>query len=158
MEKMSEDQEQLEKTKKISLLELLAVIVFVGLLSSFTLIILEDARNKASDASIKEQILQASLQAKVYSLRSDGSYEMFCNDDAISSFVENAYFLSGERLSLKESLCMSRRDGWRIISPLRVDNVFWCADSYGFIGEIGSKDLEVSSLRCNSALSREYDF
>lgn len=95
----------MKKTQGFTLIELLVVISIVGLLSSVILASLKTAREKAADASVKQQ-LTAMRNAAAFLYDSSGTYDDVCLGTTNSGKLYEAAYARGSKVD-DQSICVS---------------------------------------------------
>lgn len=138
------------QTKKgFTLIELLVVIAIIGLLASVILASLKQARVKAADASIKQNLSGIRPQAALYyeshsqsfgsdiiaSTCTDDPGNFFNLDTTIANAIEQSRVVGGGGTvgsSGMDTICSLSGTEWMVMIPLRgqTDHV-WCVDSLG---------------------------
>ncbi|MEK7567724.1 MAG: type II secretion system protein [Patescibacteria group bacterium] len=79
----------IKKNKGFTLIELLVVIAIIGILSTIVLASLNQARSKASDAAVKENLSGIRSQAAIF-YDSTGSYDNLCINANIVNAINAA--------------------------------------------------------------------
>ena len=146
----------MNKNKGFTLIELLVVIAIIGILSSVVLASLNSARNRGSDAAIKNNLANIRPQAEmVYDV--PASYAGVCADTNIVAMLNSARSASGISAALvtasatagtsTTAVCHSQVASWAANVPLRTDSAkSWCVDSTGaskeITGYLGANDFD----------------
>lgn len=121
-----------------TLIELLVVIAIIGILSSIVLVSLKTSRDKAKDASIKQQLVQLRSQGALYYSNS-GNYGSasagncdfagsFFVDSKVDPIIEAVKSLSG----MANVVCNSTAGtggAYAVSADLVVETGYWCVDS-----------------------------
>lgn len=109
-------------TKGFTLIELLVVIAIIGILASVVLTSLNSARDKGSDAAIKQNLNTIRTQsALVYD--DDGSYSALCDSGTVSA----------DAAAAAGGTCTDGASAWAASAQLS-DGNYWCVDSTGGSG------------------------
>lgn len=147
--------------KGFTLIELLVVIAIIGILASVVLLSLSSAKEKAADASVKSNLNSARNSAALYylaqgaySYNSTGSYysgncltgntvfRMTSNsgteERAIADRVADAIEVANQSGTAKQCRVSADRQTYMITIQLKSNGNYWCVDSSGFSGSIGS--------------------
>ncbi len=159
--------------KAFTLIELLVVIAIIGILSSVVLVSLNDARDNARDANIRQYMSQMRTAAELY-YSENGTYDGLCDDDAGPGILFREAFVLGPDSNLTPH-CNDSGSGhyWKVSGsalPLNISNssagsdsngsnwgasvllnagAWFCTDNLGNHGEQGgSRGISSSSLSC----------
>ncbi len=119
----------MNKKKGFTLIELLVVIAIIGILSSIVLASLNSARNKGSDAAVKEGLNNLRAQAELfYSNNSDSYTTSMCTTDP--TFVKAAVSVQGAATAGTWQ-CASAASAWSASAGLKGAGGYWCVDNTG---------------------------
>jgi len=163
-----------KKTKSgFTLIELLVVIAIIGILSAVVLVSLNDARDNARDANIKQYMSQMRTAAELY-YSENGTYDGLCDDDA------------GPGILFREAFVLTASGGGNVVCndsaaghywkapggslPITIsngsaagpdsNNSYWgasmylsntnwyCVDNLGYVGEQAGRGISTTSLSC----------
>ena len=118
--------------KGFTLIELLVVIAIIGILSSVAIVYLQDARNKANDAKVQNNVATASTQSEISR----------ANNETI-----DATYAGGVVTKLGTHPCSG---SWSFVPAAPTTTIAWysqlctnnatyfCADTYGFRGTVNA--------------------
>lgn len=155
--------------KGFTLIELLVVISIIGLLSSIALASLKSARDKAADATIKQNLSGLRVQSELFFEEHNdtytddvlgsialvpglgfsclgtiwnGTYNFFDDGTGVYAAIEAAELRSGST-----AICNIASYGWMAYVPLKTNpGQAWCVDGAGFSGLINVPDPELPGL------------
>ncbi len=137
----------MEVTRRgFTLIELLVVVSIIGMLASVILASVSSARNKASDAAVKSNLRNLTVQAALY--QSDhGSYgptlaAATCPTSGTSMFFADAKVYSlltaAEEAGGSGSRCASNGTNFAVSVQMRSSTNHWCVDSQSAAKEISN--------------------
>ena len=119
--------------KGFTLIELLVVVAIIGILASVVLALLNSARGKGADATVKANLANIRGQAEiVYDQTSPNSYATVCDNITIAAARAAAVTSGGG-----PEKCSSNADQWVVAAKLRSAEgaggtiTHWCADFSG---------------------------
>ncbi len=149
-------------TQGFTLIELLVVIAIIGVLASVVLVTLNDARVRAADAAIKNNLSDARAQATLFYDAANYSFGSVCANTtsggvkSIYSFVlaaAQAADLTGfSRDSVGSStaaVCNDGTSGWAAQVPLKTSGKWFCVDDKGTANTYtGSRLTSTSDITC----------
>ena len=116
----------MNKNKGFTLIELLVVIAIIGILSSVVLASLNSARNRGSDAAIKNNLANIRPQAEIiYDGVTPNSYATVCSNSVVAAMIASADSASGGT-----TVCNPSASAWAAQTPLKAGG-YWCVDSTG---------------------------
>lgn len=128
-----------KKTWGFSLVELLIVITIIGVLSTIILQSLSNARSRAYDSKVKQQLSSFRTAAEIYFANHDNSYGdpvVSCGSGIFSDVqAENGtpglYIAEGNLPDFAIPVCQSTNSAYAIQVPLYSGNEYWCIDNKG---------------------------
>ncbi len=150
----------IEKNKGFTLIELLIVIAIIGILSTVILTSLSNARAKAYDSKIKQQLSSFRTAAEVYfnnqepnSYNTTGNPVISCANGMFSDInSENGapglYLDQANLPDFAIPVCGAGDSGltYAVKVPLYSGTDYWCVDNRGFSGLV--LGVPVSSTSC----------
>jgi len=130
-----------------SLVELLIVITIIGVLSTIILNSLSNARSRAYDSKVKQQLSNFRTAAEVYfqnqdpngygpaSASCDTGITLFTNV-TVSNGTPGIYIAAGNLPDFAVPVCQASLSAYAVKAPLYSGNEYWCVDSKGFSGVV----------------------
>ena len=137
----------MKNSKGFSLIELLIVIAIIGILSTIVLNSLSNARSRAYDSKVKQQLSSFRTAAEVYfSNQSPNGYGPAVLGPACSAGIfddfspingtPGIYLAVGNLPDGTQIVCNSNVSAYAVKASLYSGNEYWCVDSRGFSGLI----------------------
>ena len=129
------------KQKGFTLIELLVVIAIIGVLSSVVLAVLNIARAKGANASVKANLHGIRAQAEIIH-DSTEDYSTVCSDTNVVSAVVSAMTAANDSVGLTNyttnndisNRCNATATEWAVNVLLKIPdgaNNYWCVDQSG---------------------------
>ncbi len=120
--------------KGFTLIELLVVIAIIGILSSIVLASLNSARDKGSNAAVKQNLNGIRSQAEIVYDNGGLSYDGVCDDPNIQSAINTAITVGSDLGASVATRCNDSPSAWAINVLLKVPenggtDLYWCIDS-----------------------------
>lgn len=120
--------------KGFTLIELLVVIAIIGILSSIVLASLNSARDKGSNAAVKQNLNGVRSQAEIVYDNGGLSYDGVCDDPNIQSAINTAISVGGDLGASVATRCNDSPNAWAANVLLKVPEdagvtLYWCIDS-----------------------------
>lgn len=132
-------------TRGFTLIELLVVIAIIGILAAVVLGSLNDARDNANDASAKTSINNIRNQAEIFYSSNGFSYAGVCTDAGAGV---DTLLTAATNQGATNSNCDDAAGEFAAEVQLRSGNYF-CVDSTGFSGEIGTASKGADTTVCS---------
>ena len=120
--------------KGFTLIELLVVIAIIGILSSIVLASLNTARDKGSNAAVKQNLNGVRSQAEIVYDNGGLSYDGVCDDPNIQSAINTAITVGSDIGATVSTRCNDSVNEWAANVLLKVPedgglSLYWCIDS-----------------------------
>ncbi len=118
--------------KGFTLIELLVVIAIIGMLSSIVLGQLNSARDKGSNAAVKNNLSNIRPVAELFYDNNNNSYNGVCNNTPVVRGLDAASQAGSGNTTT--DLCFNSASAWAASTRLKTaegTSVFWCVDSTG---------------------------
>ena len=118
--------------KGFTLIELLVVIAIIGMLSSIVLGQLNSARNKGSNAAVKNNLSNLRPVAELFYDNNNNSYSGVCNNTSVVRGLDAASQAGAGNTT--SDVCNNTATAWAGSAPLKTaegTSNFWCVDSAG---------------------------
>jgi prepilin-type N-terminal cleavage/methylation domain-containing protein len=146
--------------RAFTLIELLVVISIIGMLSSVVLSSLNSARNKARNATVKNQLSQARTAAALL-FENTGSFDTLCTAGTNTGDMYRTAHANGT-LTADQSMCISSAQAncfnnltnvncavaptgrWAMVVQLRGTGTWFCVDSNGVAREQTTRGVDFS--------------
>lgn len=135
-----------KKDKAFTIIELIVVIAIISVLTSIVLVNVNSIRNKARDATIKEDMTSFFKLATDY-LEQHGSYGGFCEDEKTRELFDSIPAYDAK----KEKYCQHDSDDWFVCAQLNFPedrSKAWCIDKSGTKKQIESEDCKQGIKTC----------
>ncbi len=137
-----------------SLVELMIVITIIGILSTIVLQSLSNARSRAYDSKVKQQLSSFRTAAEIYFTNNENSYGpaincgsgVFNDVDAVNG-SPGLYIAEGNLPDFAIPVCQSTDSAYAVQVPLYSGNEYWCIDNKGSSRTI-SGSIEGPSTFC----------
>jgi prepilin-type N-terminal cleavage/methylation domain-containing protein len=126
-----------------TLIELLVVIAIIGILAAVVLGSLNDARDGANDASAKTSMNNIRNAAEIFYSEGGFTYSNVCGASSVTTLLAAAQDQTGNTPD-----CDDADEAYAAEVQLR-SGQFFCVDSTGFSGEIGSTSKGATATVCN---------
>ncbi|MFH0804360.1 MAG: prepilin-type N-terminal cleavage/methylation domain-containing protein [Candidatus Zambryskibacteria bacterium] len=130
---------KLERSGGFSLVELLIVITIIGILSTIILSSISNARARAYDSKVKQQLSSFRTAAEMYfanqvpngyGIANDCGTGVFNNVDAVNG-SPGLYIAPGNLPDFSVPVCRSTDTAYALKATLYSGNEYWCIDSKG---------------------------
>lgn len=151
-----------------TLIELLVVVAIIGILVSFVLALLNNARNKGADAGVKSNLKNATVQGEVFyntNKTYPNSYTNFCSTTSPQGGAATIYILMKAAAKVSgyasyginiagtsgTATCHDNALGWAAEVPLKSAgaNQMWCVDWTGKSLKTTAGNFPVGDISCN---------
>jgi len=135
-----------QKKKGFTIIELLVVIAIISVLAGIVIVNIGSLRNKARDATIKEDMTSFFKLASDY-YEEHGNFGGFCEDDT-TEFLFDSIPAFDEK---KEKYCQHDSDDWMVCAQLNFPedrSKAWCIDRSGIRKEIATDDCKQGIKTC----------
>ncbi len=119
--------------KGFTLIELLIVIAIIGIISSIVLVSLSSAREKGSNASVKQSLSQFMRGAELF-YDQNNTFAGVCADETYNTSQLYNAALSNAKTPTTNSRCNSAAGAYAVTIELKTPegtNTHWCVDSRG---------------------------
>ncbi len=110
-------------SRGFTLIELLVVLTVIGIMATIVLGFLGSARQKGTDAAIKNNLSNIRTRAQLlYELSTPNTYSGVCTDSNVTNMLNAA----------PGATCDNQQTTWRASAPLKaIAGKWWCVDQTG---------------------------
>jgi len=136
----------MKKRNGFTIIELIVSIAIIAVLSSIVFVNVNSMRNKARDATIRENMNSFFKLALDYQ-QAHGNYGGFCSDPATEALFDSVPAYDAK----KEKYCQHDSDDWMVCAQLNYPedrSKAWCIDRSGNRKQIDSVDCKQGLKEC----------
>lgn len=142
-----------KRMRGYSLVELLILVAIVGILAAMIIAVATPARNKATDARIRNDIAQLRWEAEIVFDTQDASYEDWSTHDTVSENVD--IILNDIDDAVGEENAVTIRDSdegtYCVSAPLiSVPGMHYCIDNSGVFEEVDEPCDDSAPFACST--------
>ena len=137
----------MKKYNGFTIIELIVVIAIIGVLASIVLINVNSIRNKARDATLKED-MRSIFKLALDFYQETGHYSNFCEQD---QEVKDLFEIIPAYEDKKSISCWSNSEDWSVCAVLNFPedrSTAWCIDNSGNAKQIDAEDCKGNMHAC----------